>query len=243
METTTSKEPVFTLSSWTPLLWVLFAFASMWAASSIGLSLLTYFAELDEALAQPLAHLFASVFFYSILSWPVWRDGKVSAAPHGNARLGAIAKKFLIFLAVLIPLGVNLLLFLLPPFTDRLGIDILTQSQKFQNSFLLIYWGSTFLLFLVYVVVAPLVEEHFFRQWYWRRTEPLGLSSTISSTSILFILIYPVDLVGKIALLPLTALVVFARIRTGGPHFGIWLHGINNLCAIIASQMLVVWFR
>lgn len=111
METTTSKEPVFTLSSWTPLLWVLLAFASMWAASSIGLSLLTYFAELDEALAQPLAHLLASLFAYSTLSWPVWRDGKVNAGPHGNAQLGARAKKFLIFLAVLIPLGVNLLLF------------------------------------------------------------------------------------------------------------------------------------
>lgn len=243
MEAEQTEKQLVKSIDWAPMLWVILAFASMWATNSFSLSLLVHFAVLEEALAEPLAHLFASLVAYLILSFPVWRDGAESSVSGGDHQLGTMAKKFLIFLAVLIPLSANLLLFLLPSSTDRFGKSILAESQQFQDDILLTYWSLTLLFLLVYVVAAPIIEERFFRQWCWRRMEPRGLSSTIVSTSMFFILIHPVDLVGKIALVPLTALLVFARIKTGGPHFGIWLHGINNLCAIIAGQGLIVWFQ
>jgi hypothetical protein len=243
MEAEQTEKQLLKSIDWAPLLWIVLAFGTMSATNWLGLALLKHSAIVDESLAKLLADIFSSLVFYLLLWLPIWRDGAVSSAGGGIDNLGSTAKKFLIFLAVLTPFGINLLWFLATSSADGFARNILAESQQFQGLLLLAFWSSNVLLFMVGVILAPIVEERFFRQWFWKRLEPRGLPSTIVSTSITFILIHPVDLVGKIALVPLTALVVFARIRSGGPNFGIWLHGINNVVAIMVAQVLVARFQ
>jgi membrane protease YdiL (CAAX protease family) len=89
------------------------------------------------------------------------------------------------------------------------------------------------------VIIAPIVEESFFRQWLWRRLEERGLWLTLGVTGATFLLIHLRGPVGMLSLLPLTLLVSFARAKTGSPRFGMWLHGINNFIAVAGAEMLL----
>jgi membrane protease YdiL (CAAX protease family) len=116
-------------------------------------------------------------------------------------------------------------------------------AQQFQGFDVFVFWSLFILSQSVFVIIAPIVEESFFRQWLWRRLEDRGLWLTVGLSGAAFLLIHLRGPLGMLSLLPLTLLVSFARAKTGSPKLGMWLHGINNFIAFAGAGMVLRFFQ
>lgn len=84
------------------------------------------------------------------------------------------------------------------------------------------------------VLITPLAEELFFRDYLWRRLAPYGPGRTAMVTLVIWALVHFRNPVGTLAILPLGLLVTWTRDRTGSPRLGIALHMMwNAVCYLV----------
>jgi len=228
---------------WSLILWLgLFLVIQVFA---IGLSgeFLKAILGLEAAAAGNIAILCGAIASYALLFVVARRDASLFPSVRKEENLGVAAKSFFILTAILLPfvvLGLRKLFF---------GIDLqpgpspIALAQQFQGFDVLIFWGFYILSQSVFIIIAPIVEESFFRQWLWRRLEERGLWLTLGITGAAFLLIHLRGPLGMLSLLPLTLLVSIARAKTGSPQFGMWLHGINNFIAFAGAEIVLRLFQ
>ena len=243
METKPLEDKSLATTIWSLVLWLgLFLLAQVFA---IGLSreFLKSILGLDAVSAGNIAILCGAIASYAVLFLVARRDANSFPAVQKEGSLGAAAKGFLILTAIFLPfavLGFRKLIF---------GLDLqpgpspIALAQRFQGFDVLVFWSFFILSQSVFIIIAPIVEESFFRQWLWRRLEDHGLWLTISLSGAAFLLVHLRGPLGILSLLPLTLLVSFARAKTGSPWLGMWLHGINNFIALTGAGMILRLFQ
>jgi membrane protease YdiL (CAAX protease family) len=243
METKPAEDTSLATTIWSLILWLgLFLVAQVFA---IGLSreFLKTILSLDAAAAGTNAILCGAIASYAVLFVVARRDAILFPAVRREGGLGVAAKGLLIATAILLPfavLGLQKLLF---------GIDLqpgpspIALAKQFQGFDVFVFWSLFILWQGVFIIIAPIVEESFFRQWLWRRLEERGLWLTIGLSGAAFLLIHLRGALGMLSLLPLTLLVSFARAKTGRPKLGMWLHGINNFIAFAGAGMVLRLFQ
>jgi len=228
---------------WSLLLWLgLFLVTQVFAIGLSGEFLKTILG-LDAVAAGTNAILCGAIASYAVLFVVARRDAILFPAVPRKGGLGVAAKGLLITTAILLPfavLGLRKLLF---------GIDLqpgpspIALAKQFQGFDVFVFWSLFILWQGVFIIIAPIVEESFFRQWLWRRLEERGLWLTIGLSGAAFLLIHLRGALGMLSLLPLTLLVSFARAKTGSPKLGMWLHGINNFIAFAGAGMVLRLFQ
>jgi membrane protease YdiL (CAAX protease family) len=243
METAPSEDKSLATTIWSLILWLgLFLVVQVFAIGLSGEFLKSIFG-LDAVAAGNIALLCGAIASYAVLFLVVRRDARLFPASETADGLGGGGRSLLIAAAILLPfcvLGLRKFLF---------GIDLqvgpspIALAQQFQGHVFVIFWASYLLALIVPVIIAPIVEESFFRQWLWRRLEERGLWLTLGITGAAFLLIHLRGPLGMLSLLPLTLLVSFARAKTGGARFSMWLHGINNFIAFAGAEMLLRLFQ
>jgi membrane protease YdiL (CAAX protease family) len=239
METKPAEDKSLATTIWSLILWLgLFLVIQVLA---IGLSgeFLKAILGLDAVAAGNIAMLCGAIASYALLFVVARRDARLFPVLQKDDDLGIAKKGLLIFAAVLLPFGVLGLRKLLFGIDLQLGPSPITLAQQFQGYLFVIFWVSFLLALIVPVIIAPIVEESFFRQWLWRRLEERGLWLTIGLSGAAFLLLHLRGPLGMLSLLPLTLLVSFARAKTGSPRLGMWLHGINNFIAFAGAEMLL----
>lgn len=243
METNAAGDTSLATTIWSLILWLgLLLLAQVVAAGLCGEFLKTILG-LDAGAASNVATLCGAIASYAVLFVVARRDARQFPAAKKDARLGIAANGLLIFAAVLLPFGVIGLRKLLFGIDLQLGPSPIALAQQFQGYVLVVFWVSFLLALIVPVIIAPIVEESFFRQWLWRRLEERGLWLTLGITGGAFLLIHLRGPIGMLSLLPLTLLVSFARAKTGSPRLGMWLHGINNFIAFAGAETVLRLFQ
>ncbi len=243
METNAAGDTSLATTIWLLILWLgLLLLAQVVAAGLCGEFLKTILG-LDAGAASNVATLCGAIASYAVLFVVARRDARQFSAAKKDARLGIAANGLLIFAAVLLPFGVIGLRKLLFGIDLQLGPSPIALAQQFQGYVLVVFWVSFLLALIVPVIIAPIVEESFFRQWLWRRLEERGLWLTLGITGGAFLLIHLRGPIGMLSLLPLTLLVSFARAKTGSPRLGMWLHGINNFIAFAGAETVLRLFQ
>lgn len=232
---------------WSLVLWLgLFLVIQVFAIGLSGEFLKTILG-FDAVAAGNIAMLCGAIASYAILFIVVRRDVAIFPIQQGDDSLGIATKALLVLAAILVPFGVLGLQKLLFEIDLQLGPSPIDLAQQFQGSLFVVFWVSYLLALLlaliVPVIIAPIVEESFFRQWLWRRLETHGPWLTLGITGATFLLIHLRGPLGMLSLLPLTLLVSFARAKTGSPRFGMWLHGINNFIAFAGAGMVLRLFQ
>ena len=243
METTPPEDKSLATTIWSLLLWLgLFLVTQVFAIGLSGEFLKTILG-LDAVAAGTNAILCGAIASYAVLFVVARRDAILFPAVPRKGGLGVAAKGLLITTAILLPfavLGLRKLLF---------GIDLqpgpspIALAKQFQGFDVFVFWSLFILWQGVFIIIAPIVEESFFRQWLWRRLEERGLWLTIGLSGAAFLLIHLRGALGMLSLLPLTLLVSFARAKTGSPRLGMWLHGINNFIAFAGAGMVLRLFQ
>ena len=243
METTPPEDKSLATTIWSLLLWLgLFLVTQVFAIGLSGEFLKTILG-LDAVAAGTNAILCGAIASYAVLFVVARRDAILFPAVPRKGGLGVAAKGLLITTAILLPfavLGLRKLLF---------GIDLqpgpspIALAKQFQGFDVFVFWSLFILWQGVFIIIAPIVEESFFRQWLWRRLEERGLWLTIGPSGAAFLLIHLRGALGMLSLLPLTLLVSFARAKTGSPKLGMWLHGINNFIAFAGAGMVLRLFQ
>jgi len=243
METTPPEDKSLATTIWSLLLWLgLFLVTQVFAIGLSGEFLKTILG-LDAVAAGTNAILCGAIASYAVLFVVARRDAILFPAVPREGGLGVAAKGLLIATAILLPfavLGLRKLLF---------GIDLqpgpspIALAKQFQGFDVFVFWSLFILWQGVFIIIAPIVEESFFRQWLWRRLEERGLWLTIGLSGAAFLLIHLRGALGMLSLLPLTLLVSFARAKTGSPSLGMWLHGINNFIAFAGAGMVLRLFQ
>jgi membrane protease YdiL (CAAX protease family) len=243
METTPPEDKSLATTIWSLLLWLgLFLVTQVFAIGLSGEFLKTILG-LDAVAAGTNAILCGAIASYAVLFVVARRDAILFPAVPRKGGLGVAAKGLLITTAILLPfavLGLRKLLF---------GIDLqpgpspIALAKQFQGFDVFVFWSLFILWQGVFIIIAPIVEESFFRQWLWRRLEERGLWLTIGLSGAAFLLIHLRGALGMLSLLPLTLLVSFARAKTGSPKLGMWLHGINNFIAFAGAGMVLRLFQ
>ena len=243
METTPPEDKSLATTIWSLILWLgLFLVAQVFA---IGLSgeFLKSILGLDAVAAGNIAILCGAIASYAVLFVVARRDANSFPAVQKEDGLGAAAKGFLILTAILLPFAVLGLRKLLFGLDLQPGPSPIALAQQFQGFDVFVFWSLYALSQSVFVIIAPIVEESFFRQWLWRRLEDRGLWLTIGLSGAAFLLIHLRSPLGMLSLLPLTLLVSFTRAKTGSPRLGMWLHGINNFIAFAGAGMVLRLFQ
>jgi membrane protease YdiL (CAAX protease family) len=243
METTPSEDKSLATTIWSLVLWLGLFLITQACTVAVSLVLLKNVVGLDAIAAGNIAMLCGAIASYALLFVVAKRDARLFPAAQKEGGLGVAAKGLLIFAAILLPFAVLGLRKLLFGLDLRLGPSPITLAQQFRGYLFVIFWMSYLIAFIVPVIIAPIVEESFFRHWLWRRLEERGLWLTIGLTSAAFLLIHLRGPFGMLSLLPLTLLLSFARAKTGSPRFGMWLHGINNFIAFAGAEMLLRLFQ
>ena len=239
METTTSEDKSLATTIWSLVLWLGLFLITQACAVAISLVLLKNIAGVDAVAAGNIAILCGAVASYVLLFVVARRDAIFFPAVRKEGDLGVVAKSLLILSAILLPFGVLGLRKLFFGIDLQPGPSPITLAQQFQGFDVFIFWSFFILSQSVFVIIAPIVEENFFRQWLWRRLEERGLWLTISLSGAAFLLIHLRGPLGMLSLVPLTLLVSFARAKTGSPRLGMWLHGINNFIAFAGAGMVL----
>ena len=243
METKPAEDTSLATTIWSLILWLgLFLVAQVFAIGLSGEFLKTILG-LDAVAAGNIAILCGAIASYALLFVVARRDAILFPAARKEGNLGVAAKSLLILTAILLPFAVLGLRKLLFGLDLRPGPSPIALAQQFQGFDVFIFWGFYILSQSVFVIIAPIVEESFFRQWLWRRLEDRGLWLTISLSGAAFLLIHLRGPLGMLSLLPLTLLVSFARAKTGSASLGMWLHGINNFIAFAGAGMVLRLFQ
>lgn len=243
METKPPEDNSLATTIWSLILWLgLFLLTQVFAIGLSGEFLKSIFG-LDAVAAGNIAILCGAIASYAVLFLVARRDANSFSAVQKEDGLGAAAKGLLILTAVLLPFAVLGLRKLLFGLDLQPGPSPFTLAQRFQGFDVLVFWGFFILAQSVFIIVAPIVEESFFRQWLWRRLEDRGLWLTVGLSGTAFLLIHLRGPLGMLSLLPLTLLVSFARAKTGSPGLGMWLHGINNFIAFAGAGMVLRFFQ
>jgi membrane protease YdiL (CAAX protease family) len=243
MEVERSEDISLATTIWSLILWL--GVFLITQAMVVGLSseFLKTVLGLHAVAAGNIAILCGAVASYAVLFMVVRRDTAVFPVSKRHDALSRAAKAMLIFAALLLPFGVLGLRKLFLGEDLQPGPSPIVLAQQFHGFGVVIFWSFYFLSQSVFVIIAPIVEESFFRQWLWRRLEHHGLWLSVGLSGAAFLLIHLRGPLGMLSLLPLTLLVCFARARTGSPRFGMWLHGINNFIAFAGAGMVLRLFQ
>jgi membrane protease YdiL (CAAX protease family) len=242
METERTEDTSLATTIWSLLLWVGVFLITQFMVFGLSGAFFRTVLALDVVAAGNIALLCGALASYAVLFLIVRRDVAPFPIVGRPNDLGGTTKGLLCLTAALLPftiLGLNFLLGMpvqAPP-------SPIVVAQQFQGYLFFIYWFFFLLTLAVWAIIAPIVEERFFRQWLWRRLEARGMWLTLAVTGAAFILIHLRDVAGMLSLLPLTMLVSFARAKTGTPRFGMWLHGINNFVALTGAPMVLRSFQ
>lgn len=243
METKPAEDASLATTIWSLILWLgLFLVAQVFAIGLSGEFLKSIFG-LDAVSAGNIAILCGAIASYAVLFLVARHDANSFPAVQKEDGLGVAAKSLLILTAVLLPFAVLGFRKLFFGIELQPGPSPITLAQRFQGFDVFVFWSFFILSQSVFIIIAPIVEESFFRQWLWRRLEDRGLWLTIGLSGAAFLLIHLRGTLGMLSLLPLTLLVSFARAKTGSPRMGMWLHGINNFIAFAGAGMVLRFFQ
>jgi membrane protease YdiL (CAAX protease family) len=243
MESKPPEDNSLATTIWSLILWLGLFLITQACTIAIGIILLKNIAGFDAVAAGNIAILCGAIVSYIFLFVVARRDANSFPAVQKEGGLGATAKGLLIFTAVLLPFAVLSLRKLLFGLDLQPGPSPIALAQQFQGFDVFVFWSLFILSQSVFVIIAPIVEERFFRQWLWRRLEDRGLWLTVGLSGAAFLLIHLRGPLGMLSLLPLTLLVSFARAKTGSPKLGMWLHGINNFIAFAGAGMVLRFFQ
>lgn len=163
-----------------------------------------------------IVHSRRGLSFWSYIGWHGWRRLK--------------GKALLPWFGVLI--GSVILNGVLMTLTGRTGSDVMLELLKTTNHYLII---------VMLVFGAPLIEELFFRGFMFKGLENsrVGGVGAVLITSLIWVLIHggQYNLTEMGYLMVLGVLFGYARLKTGSLPLSIGLHVVNNLIAVVSMLL------